>query len=86
MRRRYIKVVATGYFELFERDLKVGYEADTFEEALDNQRRWYEDDPSLPMQEYVDGDVDMTFELMPEDFDPELREEPRGEDREDPQP
>lgn len=87
MKSRFVKVVAVSYFELFQHDLAVGYEANTFEQAVDNQRRWYEDDPSLPMQEYVDGEVDMTFELMPEGFNPEHREELRGDqDREDPQP
>jgi hypothetical protein len=73
MEKRFVRVVAVGYFPILKEDLHVGYEADTFEEAVDNQRRWYEDDPELPFQEYVEGNADMTFELMPEGFDPESK-------------
>lgn len=72
MVKRFVKVVATGYFEIYEDTLKESYSAGTFEEAVDNQRRWHEDDPNMPLQDYVDSEVDMTFELMPEGFDPEL--------------
>lgn len=69
--RRYVRVVATGYLLVDEAELQESYQANTFEEAVDNQRAWYEDDPGLPFQEYVTGEADITFELMPEDFDPE---------------
>lgn len=72
MVKRFVKVMAVGYLEIREEDLKMGYQADTFEQAVDNQRRWYEDDPEVPFQEYVSsGRADITFELMPEDFIPE---------------
>jgi len=71
--KRLIRVVAVGYFEIDEKDLKVAYSADSFEEALDNHRRWYNHDPNVAFQEYVGNEfpVDITFGLTHEGFDPE---------------
>lgn len=79
--KRLVRVTAVGYFEIDEGDLQEAYQADTFEGALDNQRRWYEDDPGVPFQEYVSFEhpVDYTFDLMPEGFKPEASEEQSGD-------
>lgn len=70
MTKRFVQVTMVGFFELKDTELEPTYEAATFEEAVEKQRKWHEDDPGVPFEEVVNTSLPIatTFELMPEDF------------------
>jgi len=62
MTKKYVKVTRVGFFEIKEKDLKDIYEAETFEEAVENQRLWIEDG-SAPPDELCSEGLPSTVDL-----------------------
>lgn len=62
---RKVKVTYTGFFTIDESELKGSYEADTFEQAVENQKKWI-DDGELPMDEFLQylDDVNLKIKLQ----------------------
>lgn len=54
--KRIVRVEIRGYFEIDEKELREGYEAITFEEAIRNQEKYIRDGECPP------------FEMLSEDY------------------
>lgn len=67
MTERQVKVTYTGYFTIDEDDMASAFEASTFEEAVENQKKWL-DDGSADLMEIIANLVEstLTVELVPE--------------------
>lgn len=64
MSERKVKLTITTYFTIKEEDLNRLYEASTFEEALVNQKKWFDDGSSdvLEMFHFTEnGEVTLEF-------------------------
>jgi len=69
--KRWMKITVTAYVPIDEDELAEGYEADSFEQAVENQRAWIDGDESSVIELVANGyHGSDNVELMPVDFDP----------------